>query len=75
MADRISFTAFLDFPDPLPDSRMIWLFRAHGREKNIVGWTELERQLDSMGLRVMVSEKKDRFLSQNSNLRTPATLR
>ena len=27
MADRISFMAFLDYPDPLPDSRTIWLFK------------------------------------------------
>ena len=26
MADRISFMAFLGFPDPFPDSRTIWLF-------------------------------------------------
>lgn len=27
MADRISFMAFLGFPDSFPDSRTIWLFR------------------------------------------------
>ena len=27
MADRISFMAFLGFPDPFPDSRTIWLFK------------------------------------------------
>jgi IS5 family transposase len=54
MADRISFMAFLDFPDPFPDSRTIWLFRERmantGKDKAV--WEELQRQLDSMGLRV-----------------------
>ena len=54
MADRISFMAFLGFPDPFPDSRTIWLFRERmartGRDK--VVWAELQRQLDAMGLQV-----------------------
>jgi IS5 family transposase len=27
MADRISFMSFLDFPNPFPDPRTMWLFR------------------------------------------------
>ena len=54
MADRISFMAFLGFPDPSPDSRTIWLFRermARTGTDEIV-WAELQRQLDAMGLQV-----------------------
>jgi transposase, IS5 family len=54
MADRISFMAFLDFPDPFPDSRTIWLFRERmartGMDQAV--WAELQRQLDAMGLQV-----------------------
>jgi transposase, IS5 family len=54
MADRISFMAFLGFPDLFPDSRTIWLFRERmvKTEKDKIVWTELQRQLDSMGLQV-----------------------
>lgn len=54
MADRISFMAFLGFPDPFPDSRTIWLFKermAKTGKKEMV-WAELQRQLDAMGLQV-----------------------
>jgi transposase, IS5 family len=55
MADRISFMAFLGFPDPFPDSRTIWLFRERmartGTDETV--WAELhQRQLDAMGLQV-----------------------
>ena len=54
MADRISFMAFLGFPDPFPDSRTIWLFKQRiadtGKDKMV--WAELQRQLDAMGLKV-----------------------
>ena len=54
MADRISFMAFLGFPDPFPDSRTIWLFKQRIAEsgKDELVWAELQRQLDSMGLQV-----------------------
>jgi IS5 family transposase len=54
MADRISFMAFLGFPDPFPDSRTIWLFkeRMAKTQKDVAVWAELQRQLDSMGLQV-----------------------
>jgi IS5 family transposase len=54
MADRISFMAFLGFPDPFPDSRTIWLFKQRIAEtgKDKVVWAELQRQLDAMGLKV-----------------------
>ena len=54
MADRISFMAFLGFPDPFPDSRTIWLFKERmaetGTDKLV--WAELQRQLDAKGLKV-----------------------
>lgn len=54
MVDRLSFMAFLGFPDPFPDSRTIWLFRERmvRTEKEKVVWAELQRQLDAMGLQV-----------------------
>ena len=54
MADRISFMAFLGFPDPFPDSRTIWLFRERmaKTDKDRLVWAELQRQLDAMGLQV-----------------------
>jgi len=54
IADRISFMKFLSFPETIPDSRTIWLFRERlketGKDKAI--WKELQRQLDSKGLKV-----------------------
>lgn len=54
MADRISFMAFLGYPDPFPDSRTIWLFKQRLTEtgKDNMVWSELQRQLDAMGLQV-----------------------
>jgi IS5 family transposase len=54
MADRISFMSFLGFPDPLPDSSTIWLFKERMAEtgKDKLVWAELQRQLDAMGLQV-----------------------
>jgi transposase, IS5 family len=61
MADRISFMAFLGFPDPFPDSRTIWLFRERmaKTEKDKVVWSELQRQLDAMGLQVKRGTMQD----------------
>ncbi len=54
MADRISFMAFLGFPNPFPDSRTIWLFKERMAETGTDGvvWDELQRQLDVLGLKV-----------------------
>jgi IS5 family transposase len=54
MADRISFMAFLGFPEPFPDSRTIWLFKQRMAEtgKDEMVWSELQRQLDAKGLQV-----------------------
>jgi len=54
IADRLSFMGFLGFPDPIPDSRTVWLFRDRmektGKDKLV--WSELQRQLDAKGLTV-----------------------
>lgn len=54
ITDRISFRKFLDFPDTIPDFSTIWTFRERlsktGKDKEI--WQELQRQLDSIGLKV-----------------------
>ena len=65
MAERISFMAFLGFPDPFPDSRTIWLFkqRIADTEKDEMVRAELQRQFDAMGLQVSltsVSESLDK---------------
>ena len=61
MADRMSFMAFLDFPDPFPDSRTIWLFKQRIVEsgKYDLVWAELQRQLDAMGLHVKRGTMQD----------------
>jgi len=52
--DRISFRRFLGYPDRVPDSTTMWLFRERladtGRDKAV--WEELQRQLDEKGLKV-----------------------
>ena len=54
ITDRISFRKFLGFPDAIPDYSTVWTFRERlsktGRDKKI--WQELQRQLDSKGLKV-----------------------
>lgn len=54
IVDRISFMAFLGFPDLFPDSRTIWLFKQRMAEtdKDKLFWGELQRQLDLKGLKV-----------------------
>ncbi len=53
IADRISFRKFLGFPETIPDFTTVWAFRERlskkGKDKEI--WKELQRQLDSKGLR------------------------
>ena len=59
--DRISFIAFLDYPDPLLDSRTIWLFKQRIAEsgKAELIWSELQRQLVAMGLQVKCGTVQD----------------
>ena len=59
--DRISFRRFLGYPDEVPDSTTIWLFRERlartGKDQLI--WAELQRQLDVKGLRVRKGVAQD----------------
>jgi IS5 family transposase len=52
--DRISFRRFLGYPDRVPDSTTMWLFRERladtGKDREV--WAELQRQLDEKGLSV-----------------------
>jgi IS5 family transposase len=54
MAKNISFMRFLDFPEDIPDSTTIWLFKERLKEKEVLNdiWKELQRQLDAKGLTV-----------------------
>ena len=51
MADRISFMAFLGFPDTFPDSRTIWLFkeRMGKTEKDKIVWAEPQKKAGLYG--------------------------
>lgn len=52
--DRISFHKFLGFPERIPDRSTVWAFRERlidtGKDERI--WEELQRQIDSKGLKV-----------------------
>ncbi len=52
--DRISFRKFLVFPEYVPDSTTVCLFREriieHFKEEEI--WRKLQSQLDSLGLQI-----------------------
>jgi len=54
VTDRISFRKFLGFPETIPDYTTVWQFRERlaetGKDRAI--WAELQRQLDSLGLKV-----------------------
>ena len=58
---RLSFRRFLGYPDKVPDSTTIWLFRERlaetGNDKQV--WAELQRQLDGKGLRVRKGVAQD----------------
>jgi IS5 family transposase len=58
---NISFMNFLNFPDTIPDSTTIWLFRERLKEKGKIDaiWQELQRQLDSKGLVVKEGSIQD----------------
>ena len=59
--DRLSFRRFIGYPERVPDSTTIWLFRERlaetGKDKEI--WAELQRQLDEKGLRVRKGVAQD----------------
>ena len=51
-ANNISFMGILGFPDTIPDSSTIWVFRERPIEKSKLEsiWQELQNQLDAKGL-------------------------
>jgi len=55
---------FLVFPESIPDSRTIWLFRERLKEtgKDKAVWKELQKQLDSKGLKVKRGSIQDATL-------------
>jgi IS5 family transposase len=59
--DRLSFRRFLGYPERVPDSTTIWLFRERlaktGKDKLI--WAELQRQLDERGFKVRKGVAQD----------------
>jgi IS5 family transposase len=59
--DRLSFRRFLGYPERVPDSTTIWLFRERlaktGKDKLI--WDELQRQLDAKGLKIKKGVAQD----------------
>ena len=59
--DRLSWRRFLGYPDKVPDSTTIWLFRERlaetGKDKQV--WAELQRQLNQKGLRVRKGVAQD----------------
>jgi IS5 family transposase len=61
LACNISFMNFLGFPETIPDSTTIWLFRERLKEKGKINaiWQELQRQLDSKGLVVKEGSIQD----------------
>jgi len=61
LADRISFRVFLGTTEIVPDSTTIWKFRerlaASGMDREV--WAEMQRQLDSMNLKVQKGIMQD----------------
>lgn len=59
--DRLSWRRFLGYPDKVPDSTTIWLFRERlaetGKDKQV--WAELQRQLNRKGLKVRKGVAQD----------------
>ena len=59
--NRLSWRRFLGYPDKVPDSTTIWLFRerlAETRKDRLV-WAELQRQLIRKGLKVRKGVAQD----------------
>jgi transposase, IS5 family len=61
LTNNLSFMNFLGFPETIPDSTTIWLFRERlkGKGKIDVIWQELQRQLDAEGLFVKEGSIQD----------------
>jgi transposase, IS5 family len=54
LANNLSFINFLGYPEAIPDSTTIWLFRERLTESSKLEsiWQELQKQLDAQGLTV-----------------------
>ena len=54
MHDRISMMHFLGFPDTIPDSRTIWLFRERlsTTGKDRIMWKEIWKQFEDHGIKI-----------------------
>jgi IS5 family transposase len=61
LANDVSFMNFLDFPETIPDSTTIWLFRERLTETGKIDaiWQELQKQPDSKGLVVKEGSIQD----------------
>jgi IS5 family transposase len=61
LANNISFMNFLGFPEAIPDSTTIWLFRERLTETGKIDaiWEELQRQLEAKGLVVKEGSIQD----------------
>ncbi len=61
MESTVSFMNFLGYPETIPDSTTIWLFRERLKEKNSFDaiWQEVQRQLDAKGLMVKEGSIQD----------------
>jgi IS5 family transposase len=61
LANNISFINFLGYPESIPDSTTIWLFRERLTENGKISaiWRELQRQLDAKGLVVKEGSIQD----------------
>src|SRR5512137_465062 len=61
LANNLSFMNFLGYPETIPDSRAIWLFRDRLKEKKGYDaiWQEVQRQLEAKGLIVKEGSIQD----------------
>ena len=61
LANNLSFMNFLGYPETIPDSTTIWLFRERLKETNRFDaiWQEVQRQLEAKGLIVKEGSIQD----------------
>jgi len=51
-AQDIIFQHFLGFPGVIPDFTTVWLFRERMIDNEVQQWSELNKQMERMGLKV-----------------------
>jgi transposase, IS5 family len=61
LANNLSFMNFLGYPETIPDSTTLWLFRERLKEMNRFNaiWQEVQRQLEAKGLVVKEGSIQD----------------